>query len=120
MTKLYEKMRLAENIKGQRYLRGINHKIELIIKLMEAETVKIYEVEYTKQAKVNGTRGWADIRSESIKVEAPTVERAIAAARKHALTPYPFKDESGEKQIEKYRDFELVSVDLVAEADIKG
>jgi hypothetical protein len=104
-------------IKGARYLRNVNRKIELIIKLMEINTVKIYNVSYRKQAKGNS---WQWIGEESIKVEAPTVERAIAAATKHALAPIKYKDEDGKKQIEKYRNFELISVELIAESDIKG
>jgi hypothetical protein len=121
MTKLYEKMRLAENIKGQRYLRGINRKIELIIKLMEIAKVKIFKVRYSVKEKQEKARGWYEVDGESINVSSHTAERAIEAAKKNVLSiSYEADRETGKKIKLVHKDFVLISVDLVAEADIKG
>lgn len=106
--------------KGSRYLRSVNRKIELITKLLEIEPMKIYRVDYTVKCKVNGYRGWTKITGK-IDIAAPTVERAIDAAKRNALKSSSFyNDETKKKETERYKDFELTETKLIAESDIRG
>ena len=109
-------------VRGQRFLRGINKKIEIIIRLMEngAEPMKIFDVTFTKDAKNNGSRSWCELGPESISVAAPSAERAITAAKKDALKPISFVDDEEKKQTEMFKNFDLVAVKLLAESDING
>ena len=83
--------------------------------------MKIFKVEYTVKANVIGTRGWDEIGPDCLKVSARSAQRAIEAAHKHALQTIEFKsNEDGKKKKERFKDFELLGVTLVAEADISG
>ena len=110
------------HVRGQRFLRGVNKKIDVIIQLMESgvQPMKIFDVTYTKDAKTNGSRSWCELGSETISVAAPTAERAIGAAKKRALKPVSFVDEDENKQTEVFRNFDLVAVKLTAESEISG
>jgi hypothetical protein len=83
--------------------------------------MKIYRVEYTVQGKVDGEKEWNNIGNQHIDVAAPSVKRALRAAELYALTPSRFFDSDTKKMAtERFRKFEALSVNLLAEADIKG
>ena len=113
-------IRKREAKKGARYYRAILQKIELISKLMEIEPMKIYRVDYFVKCKVNGHHGWTEITGE-VNVSTNSVERAIESAKRHALASTTFyNDELKKKETERYKDFELKEVKLIAESDVRG
>lgn len=82
--------------------------------------MKIYQIGYFVKEKVNGSGGWVEIEGD-IKVSASSVEKAIEAAKRHALTSATFyDDEKKKKETVRYKDFELTDAKLIAESDIRG
>lgn len=82
--------------------------------------MKIYQIWYRIKGKT-GNSSWYDIGNENISVLAPSAERAIEAAKKYALKPAKVEDsETGKLVTEQFKNFELTSIKLIAEADIKA
>lgn len=81
--------------------------------------MKIYRIEYSVKGRVGNNSGWYDVPNKIVDVSCQSAERAIEAAKKYALRPQKF-DDDGKTKTEYYKDFELTSARLIAEADIKA
>lgn len=93
-------------------------KLEVVEKLMTEHIKNVYEITYFVDENITGESP-SNIKN-TVTVLGQDHDRAIRAAKKHALTSTSFEDDLEKEITVKYSNFELSKFELICVVDLYG